>query len=153
MPNEQALTLKVANGRDVILPLTILALLALVSALLSPQPVVLLITVLLVLVSGWVLRILYLYNVSDVILTSVIFPGGQVKIKFDDKNMIAGSLDGQQWCTRHVAVLRIIDKQGGVQKLLILSMQQQSADVFRRLNMWLRQDFCKDTQDSKVSLS
>lgn len=153
MPNEQALTLKVADERGFVLPLALLALLTLISALLSPQPVLLLIIVLLVFATTWLLRTLNLFKINTVKLTLVIFPDGQVRIKSDCKDMIAGFLDGQQWCTRHVAVLRFINKQGGVQKLVILSTQQQSADVFRHLNMWLRQNFCKDTQDRQVSLS
>ncbi len=153
MPLEQALTLKVANREDFILPVFIVALLSVFSVLLSPQPLLLIIFVLLVFATNRVLRTLNLFKINSVKMTSIIFSDGQVKLKSDRKDMIAGILDGQQWCTRHVAVLRIMDKQGGVQKLVILSTQQQSADVFRRLNMWLRQDFCKDAQDRQVSLS
>jgi hypothetical protein len=152
MPTEQALTLKVANRRDFVLPVAILALLTVISALLSPQPWLLAILVLLVFATNRVARTLNIYKTSNVKLTLLIFPDGWVKIKSDRKDMIEGFLDGQQWCTHLVAVLRVVDKQGGVKKLVILSMQQQSADVFRRLNMWLRQNFHKDIQDKRGSL-
>lgn len=150
---EQVLTLKVASREDFILPVFTVALLSVFSALLSPQPVLLVMLVLLVFATNRALRTLDLFKINNVKLTLVIFSDGRVKLKSEREDMIAGILDGQQWCTRHVAVLRISDRQGGVQKLVILSTQQQSADVFRHLNMWLRQDFCKDTQDRQVSLS
>jgi hypothetical protein len=153
MPFEQALTLKIANREDFTLPVLVVAALSVLSALLSPQPVLLAVFVLLVFATNRVLLTLNIFKINNVKLTSVIFTDGQVKLKSDRQDIFGGFLTGQQWCTRHIAVLRIINKQGRTKRLVILSTQQQSADVFRRLNVWLRQDLCKGTQDQQVSLS
>ncbi|HEY5774848.1 MAG TPA: hypothetical protein VIS57_02080, partial [Xanthomonadales bacterium] len=60
-----------------------------------------------------------------------------------------GVLDGQQWCTRQFAVLRITTG-GTTRKLIILSARQREAGDFRRLSMWLRQGLCDNTESKQL---
>jgi hypothetical protein len=61
-----------------------------------------------------------------------------VKLKLKCGDSLEGFLDGQQWSTGRMAVLRIVVA-GSVRKLLILSSKQRRTGDFRRLNIWLRQ--------------
>jgi hypothetical protein len=149
MPYNRPLTLKVANRKDFIVPIGILFVLAVVSALLSPQPFLLTILVLLLFVAGWFIYILDFHKVNDVKLILDIFPDGRVRLESGQEPEIIGLLSGQQWCTHGVAILRITT-QGKQQHLAVLSAQQE-ADEFRQLKVWLRQDFCSDTGKKQVS--
>jgi len=149
MPYNQPLTLKVANGTDFAVPIGILFVLTIVSALLSPQPAVLTTLVLLLFGVGWFVYTLDFIKVNDVKFILVIFPDGRVKLESGQESDITGILSGQQWCTHHVAVLRYTAR-GKQQYLLVLSAQQ-NADEFRRLKVWLRQDFCSDIGEKPVS--
>ena len=139
--------LAVANRQDFSIPMGLLMLLAVLAALLSPQPALL---VVLILATGLGIFTLGFSKVNDSKLTLVIFEDGHAGIESAHKDTIEGFLGGQQWCTHHVAVLCVAD---GVSKrrLVILSAQQREADEFRRLNMWLRQDICCDTREKQVS--
>jgi len=148
MPYNRPLTLKVANRKDFILPIGFLFVLTVVSAILSPQAVLLTILVLLF-GAGWFVYILDFAKVNDVKFILVIFPDGRVRLESDQESEIVGNLSGQQWCTRHVAVLRYTT-QGKHQYLVVLSTQQNT-DEFRRLKVWLRQDFCSDIGEKPVS--
>ena len=149
MPYNRSLTLKVANRKDFAIPIGILFVLTIVSALLSPQPVLLTTLVLLLFGVGWFVCILYFTKVNDVKLMLVISPDGRVRLESVQESDIVGVLSGQQWCTHHVAVLRYTAR-GKQQYLLVLSAQQ-NADEFRRLKVWLRQDFCSDIGEKPVS--
>jgi hypothetical protein len=118
--------------------------LVVIAALISPHPVVLAVLSVSVFTAGWVAPILGFYKTNKVKLTSVICADGRVQLESVRGCLDAGTLDGQQWCTRHLAVLRTAngDTQG---TLVILSFQQQDAGDFRRLNVWLRQDLCSNT--------
>jgi len=148
MPYNRPITLKVAHRKDFVIPIGVLFLLIVVSAILSPQPVLLSILVLLI-GAGWFVYILYFAKVNDVKLILVIFPDGRVRLESDQGFEIVGNLSGQQWCTHHVAVLRYTIY-GKHQHLVVLSAQQNT-DEFRRLKVWLRQDFCSDTGEKPVS--
>lgn len=150
MPYNAPLMLRVANKKDFVVPIRILFLLGLFSAVLSPQPVLLTLLAILFFGAGWAVHTLGLYKVNTVELTVVIFPDGGLSLKSGREDSIASFLDGQQWCTHRFAVLRIA-KQGTARKLVILSSQQQSVDDFRRLNMWLRQGVCADTGKKQLS--
>lgn len=149
MPYNRPLTLKVANRKDFAFPVGILLALTIVSALLSPQPVLLTTLVLLLFGVGWFVCILYFTKVNDVKLMLVISPDGRVRLESVQESDIVGFLSGQQWCTHHAAVLRYTAR-GKQQYLLVLSAQQ-NADEFRRLKVWLRQDFCSDIGEKPVS--
>lgn len=82
-------------------------------------------------------------------MTSVIFPDGRVRLESNLEEKVAGFLDGQQWCTRWFAVLRFSNG-NTVRKMVIRPSQQQRADDFRRLNMWLRQDLFSSTRARQV---
>ncbi len=148
MPYNRPLTLKVANRKDFILPIGFLFVLTVVSAILSPQAVLLTILVLLF-GAGWFVYILDFAKVNDVKFILVIFPDGRVRLESDQESEIVGNLSGQQWCTRHVAVLRYTTHSKH-QYLVVLSTQQNT-DEFRRLKVWLRQDFCSDIGEKPVS--
>jgi hypothetical protein len=149
MPHNRPLTLKVANRKDFIVPIGILFVLTVISALLSPEPFLLTILVLLLFGAGWFIYILDFHKVNDVKLILVIFPDGRVRFESGQETEIIGFLNGQQWYTRGVAILRITT-QGKQQYLAVLSAQQK-ADEFRRLKVWLRQDFCSGSGDKQVS--
>ncbi|MFC1776329.1 hypothetical protein ACFL3I_03180 [Pseudomonadota bacterium] len=140
----------VANRRDFVLWVGLLMLLAVLSALLSSQPVLLIVLTILIFVTGWGISTLDFSKVTAAKLTLVIFADGRVSLESTNGDTIEGFLDAQQWCTHRVAVLRVAIE-GTTRRLVIVSAQQQNADDFRRLNMWLRQDFCSDTRDKQVS--
>ena len=86
---------------------------------------------------GWVFRTLCFPNLNSVESTLVIFSDSRTRLSPDYGNTVEGFLDGQQWCTRRLAVLRIATT-SKTQNLIILS-GQQAPDEYRRLNVWLRQ--------------
>jgi hypothetical protein len=88
----------------------------------------------------WTIRTLRFYNISDDELSVNIFPDGRVHLLSGGAVKEEGVLDQQQWCTHHAAVLRVL-VQDEIRKLVVLSRQQEKTDDFRRLNMWLRQEF------------
>ena len=149
MPYNQPLTLKVANRKDFATPIGVLSVLTIVSALLSPQPMLLTTLMLLLFGAGWFIYILDFTKVNDVKFILVISPDGRVRLESGQEPDIVGFLSGQQWCTHHVAVLRYTAR-GKQQYLLVLSAQQNT-DEFRRLKVWLRQDFCSDIGEKPVS--
>ena len=140
MPHNRPLRLKLASKKDFATAIRVLYGLIAVAVVLSPQPVVLTLSLLLFFGMAWIGRILGLYNVPNTNMTLIIFPDGHVRLKSDCEDKIEGFLVGQQWCINRLAVLRI-NNGGTIKKLLILSAQQHSQDDYRRLNMWLRQDF------------
>ena len=131
--------LRISNTNDFLLPVSLLNLLLVIAALISPYPVVLTLAVIVFAGIGWRVSILELSKSNKVKLTLVIFPDGRVRLESDQADTIEGFLDGQQWSTSWLAVLRVVDGDS-IRKLLIRSDHQQSKDDFRRLNMWLRQD-------------
>jgi hypothetical protein len=71
-------------------------------------------------------------------LTLIIFADGAVRIESGTEGRIAGYLDSNHWCTRFLAVVRVVSG-GKTHHLLALSARQDKPDDFRRLNLWLRQ--------------
>jgi hypothetical protein len=147
MSYNRPIRLTVANRRVFVVPVGLLMLLALLAALLSSQPALL---VILIFTTGWGIFTLSFSKVNEAKLALVIFADGQVGLESADKDTIEGFLDGQQWCTHQVAVLRVANGDS-LRRLVIRSARQQNADDFRRLNMWLRQNFCSDTREKQVS--
>ena len=143
MLHNRPIRLNVSSSKEFAVPVFILGLLALLAALLSPKP--LLMTLILILISG-AMRCVFLLtkkDSSDVEMTSVIFPDGRVRLESNQELTAEGFLDGQQWCTGNLAVLRIVIG-GSVSRLVIQSRQQRTADDFRRLMVRLRLDWPKD---------
>ncbi len=147
MSYNNPIRLTVASRRDFVIPVGLLVLLALLSALLSSQ--LTLLTVL-IFAAGWSIVTFGFSKVNEPKLILLIFADGRVSFEPFHKDTIEGFLDGQQWCTHQVAVLRVVDG-NLLRRLVILSAQQQNTGNFRRLNMWLRQDFCRDTREEQVS--
>jgi hypothetical protein len=137
MSYSNPIRLTVANRRDFVIPVGLLVLLALLSALLSSQLAFLTV---LIFATGWGIFIFAISKVNESKLILIVFADGRVGLESVHKDTIEGFLDGQQWCTHRVTVLRVADGDS-LRRLVILSAQQQNADNFRRLNMWLRQDF------------
>ncbi len=137
MVNKSTLTLRIAGQKDFAVLNRILFLLVILSALLSPQPILLTIFVVLMTGAGWASGILCFSKVNIVELTLVIFADGRIRLSSGCGNIVEGFLDGQQWCTRRIAVLKVAT--GSKTQNLIVFSGQQSPDVFRRLNVWLRQ--------------
>jgi len=133
------MTFRVAGRKGFLLPALLVSVLILISAIASPQPVSMAIAVTLLLGAGWALLILGFSKVTDVNLTSVIFPDGSVKIESAGNIKIEGVLSGQQWCNSQFAVLSFAT--AGRHHRLVLLSAQQNADDYRRLMVWLRQDF------------
>ena len=149
MSYNKPIRLTVANRRDFIIPMGLLVLLAVLSALLSPHPYLMTVFTVLILCAGWGIFALGFPNINNTNLTLIIFTDGRVELKSAHKDTIEGFLDGQQWCTHRVAVLRVADGES-LRRLVILSVQQQNSDNFRRLNMWLRQDFFNQKSEGRV---
>lgn len=150
MSHEQALTLRVSTRKEFRRLEGLLFVFCLLSALLSPQPIALMLIIVLFFGAGRLIFILDFFKVPDDQLTLIIFPDGRVRLKSACGTICEGFLDSRQWCTQLLAVLGI--KTGGtIQKLLILSANQQTTDDFQRLTVWLRQDYCGDTCAKKVS--
>ena len=138
-----------AGRRVLFLPVFLSCLLLVVAALLSPYPMSL--TLAAILFSG-AMSISYILGISksnNFKLTSVIFTHGKVRLESNGKEKDAGSLVGQQWCTRWFAILRV-STGNTVRNMIILSLQQQEADDYRRLTVWLRQDLFNSTRAGRV---
>jgi len=149
MPDNRPLTLRVANKSDFAVAVRVLGLLALLAALLSPRPVLTSIAIILLFGAGWGAYILGIFKIDRKKWTLLVFSDGQLRLESNGKDSVGGFFEGQQWCTHWLAILRT--RVGGTtQKLLILSTQQANDD-FRRLNMWLRQDFCSGNRGNRVS--
>ena len=143
------LTLRVANESDFAVAVGVLGLLALLAALLSPRPVLVSIAVILLFGAGWVANILGIFKINRGKWTLLVFSDGQLRLESNGKDTVGGVFEGQQWCTHWFAILRT--RVGGrTRKLLILSTQQADDD-FRRLNVWLRQDFCSGNRGKRAS--
>ncbi len=125
------------------MPFLFLFVLVMISAALSPQPLLLSLLAFILFGVGYFASILDLSKVNNVKLKAVIFPDGQVRLERDGKIEIEGSLCTRQWCNHRLAVLRYIA--AGKWQHLVFIAKDQNADEYRRLNVWLRQGFCNDT--------
>lgn len=137
MADTKSLTLRIAGKKDFAVLNRALFLLVILSAVLSPQPFLLTIFVVLTTGAGWASGILCFSKVNSAELILVIFADGRISLGSSCGTIVEGFLAGQQWCTRPIAVLKVATG-SKTQNLIVLS-GQQSADEFRRLNVWLRQ--------------
>jgi|GEM_PF-1411132 len=149
MLHNRPVKLKVSTGMDFALPVRLLNSMVVIAALLSPHPLLLTVPVALVLWAGWVRQRKGLFKTKSSELISIIFPDGHVRLESKREVIFEGFLNGQQWCSRRLTVLRICNEDS-TRKLVIQSAKQQVADDFRRLNMWLRQDLCNNTRGKQV---
>lgn len=149
MPYDGSLNLKVAARTDFTIPLRIVFFMGFLAAVLSAEPMIMLIVALGFL--GVNTFLLALGNDNSAVAALIVYPDGRVKLKFaaEDAPAVDGFIDGQQWCTQKLAVLRI-NTDDTVHNLVILGAQQTAADDFRRINMWLRQGLCGDTDAREV---
>lgn len=142
MPARSPVRLTILHRTDSFRPVSAACLVVLIAALSSLLPGLFIAAAASVFALGWFVFILdFSKSNNNVELTSVIFPDGRVQLESGGKRLIAGVLDGQQWCTRHLAVLRVNDGDRR-RNLVVLSGQHQDANEFRRLNVWLRLDLC-----------
>ena len=130
--------------RDVRVPFAILLVLLLIAAALSTHPVLLTSVLFVLFAVGWGGLILGFYKVNLENLLLIIYSDGRVRVKSGNESA-GGVLIGQQWCIHPFAILRI-GTEKMTQNLLVLSAQQKNTDDFRRLNMWLKQDFHRGVQ-------
>jgi hypothetical protein len=144
MLQNKPIKLKVSGKQDFALPVCALYLLAVVAGLLSPHPILLTIFVIVLFGVMWGPAILGFTKANKAELISVIFPDGRVRLEFDRKDKIEGFLEGQQWCTRWLAVIQLADG-NTTRKLIISAARQEKTDDFRRLHMWLRQGLYNNT--------
>ena len=149
MLHNKPITLTVSNRKDFDLAVFMLYLLVVLAALLSPFPVLLTIVASLLFGAERTAHTFIFSRANNVKLIAIIFPDGRVRLESDWEETIEGFLDGQQWCTRWLAVLRVT-KGDTTLKLVIRSAQQQGTDDYRRLNMWLRNDLCSKTLARQV---
>lgn len=143
MLHNRYLTLRIATKKDFSILIRVLFLLILLSAVLSPQPVALTLIAALLIGTGWISRTLGFSKVDDMETTLSIFADGRVSLSPACGNVVEGCLDGQQWCTQRLSVLRI-STGDGVRNLIVLS-RQQATDEYRRLNVWLRRNIFSNT--------
>jgi len=134
---------------DFALPVRLLNSMVVIAALLSPHPLLLTVPVALVFGAGWIRHRTVFYKTKSGELISIIFPDGRVRLESKREVIFEGFLNGQQWCSRWLTVLRI-SNEDSTRKLIFQSAKQQVADDFRRLNMWLRQDLCNNTRGQQV---
>ena len=149
MLRNKPITLVVSNRKDFDLAVCMLYLLVILAALLSPFPVLLTVVASLLFGAERTVHSLIFAKTNNVKLISVIFPDGRVRLESDREETIEVFLDGQQWCTRWLAVLRVTNGDSN-RKLVILAAQQQGTDDYRRLKMWLRNDLCINTVSRQV---
>jgi hypothetical protein len=148
MPLNTALKFKVANHRDFVPLGRVLLFLVLIAAALSPQPLIL-VPLLLVLFGSACLRYKpALSKATEEQLTLIIYPEGDVRLEFGHSSSIEGFLEGQQWRTRHITILRCV--MAGKLKHHVLWSAHQHADDYRRLAVWIKYRFCSDTEKSIV---
>ncbi len=146
MPHNRPLILKVAGKNDFLVPGLVVSVLILVSALLSTQPIPMTAFVIALLGAGWTIFMSGWSKSTEMKLTAFIFMDSSIKIKSDQETKTEAVLSGQQWCNRKFAVLAYICA-GKRHKLVILSAQQD-VDDYRRLLVWLRQDFVMNSADN-----
>ncbi len=139
MPHNRPLILKVADRKDFLVPGLLVSVLILVSALLSAQPVPMTAFVIAFLVAGWTIFTVGLTKTNNMKLTASICMDSSIEIKSDQETKTEGVLGGHQWCNRQFAVLRYIS--AGKRHNLVILSEQQDVDDYRRLLVWLRQDF------------
>lgn len=149
MTHNRSLILDVVRRSDVAVAAGVLCGLALIAAILSPRPLLMSVVVIIICATGWSGLILRFSKVIDENLVLVIFLDGQIRLESDDRDATGGLLDGQQWSTRYLTVLRV-RLAGGIRYLPVLSRRQQ-ADDYRRLMMWLRQDSCRGASNRTAS--
>ena len=150
MSHEQSLTLRVSTRKEFSYLEGLLFVFCLLSALLGPQPLILMLLTVVFFGAGRLILILDFFKVPDDQLTLILFPDGQVRLNSGCEIVCEGFLDGRQWCTQLLAVLRF-ETGGTTQKLLILSTNQKTTDDFQRLTVWLRQNYCCDVPVKRVS--
>lgn len=148
MPHSGSLTLKIARKNDFATPVRVLFGLALLAAVLSPRPYLTFCMVILACIAGCAVDILRFTKVKPECSTVTILPEGQIRLESSNKDTSGGALVGQQWSTRYISVLRV-ELGDGTRYLPILSSQQHTND-YRRLLLWLRQDFCRGASNSRV---
>jgi hypothetical protein len=137
MLSDASLELRSATIWDVRVPFAILLVLLVIAAALSTHPVLLTSVLFVLFVVGWGGLILGFYKVNLENLLLIIYSDGRVRVKSRNESA-SGVLIGQQWCVQPFEKM--------TQNLLVLSAQQKNTDDFRRLNMWLKQDFHKGVQ-------
>jgi len=144
MPAKAPIKLKIASRANFFPPVFALYALALVAAIVGDLPAWSVALVASVVVAAWVIHILDFSKSNNTVeLTSVIFSDGKIQLESGQGRVFVGILNGQQWCTRHLAVLRTMNRDSR-RNLVILPGQQQGADEYRRLMVWVRQDLCND---------
>ena len=149
MLHNKPITLVVSNRKDFDLAVCMLYLLVILAALLSPFPVLLTVVASLLFGAERTVHTLLFTKTNNEELISVIFPDGRVRLESDREETIEVFLDGQQWCTRWLTVLRVTEGDT-THKLAIRSAQQQGTDDYRRLKMRLRNDLCTKTTARQV---
>jgi hypothetical protein len=149
MAYKQPIFLKVMTNADFAGPAYLLLLLLLFSAMLSPYPLFLIVTGLLVALVMWKQNIFGFSKVNATELTLIIFADGWVRLESKYGEGLDGFLSDQQWATQSVAILRFEHGRGS-RKLVVLS-RQQSANDFRCLSVKLRQNFYDRTESKLIS--
>lgn len=149
MRHNRPIRLNVANRKDLLFPAILLNLLLVTAALLGPYPLLLSLVAIVFGGAGWAKYASGTSKTNRLKLISVIFDDGQVHLESCQEEEFAGFLDGQQWCTRWFAVLRVANA-NKFRNVLILSFQQRGPDDFRRLNMWLRQGLFNSNRADRV---
>jgi hypothetical protein len=149
MSHNHLIKLNILNPISSIFITKTLMFLAALSAWVNSQLILAVVLFVLALSFDRIAVILNLVKVNKIKLTLVIFANGQVRLESSDQDTIEGFLGAQQWCAGHVGILQLIIG-NKTRRLVALSTQQNKPDDFRRLKMWLRQDFDRDTKGLQV---
>lgn len=140
MAHKSPIVLTVFNDRNFKVVAWLFAIMSLIFVTLGDKPGLLFTALTLLLFAGWRSGLLRLSKVSGGELIFVIFPDGRVRLESNRGDSVEGRLDGTQWSTQSLAILRIVIG-GRARSLVFLSTQQGIAGQFRRLNRMLRQDY------------
>lgn len=140
MSYNRLIKLNYLNKRSWLTPTTVLMILVTVSAIVSSEFEIVAILAAVYLGLDWTAVTLRFYNIKDNEFSVNIFPDGRVVLLSAGSVKEEGVLDQQQWCTHHAAVLRVLIRDE-IRMLVVLPKLQKETDDFRRLNMWLRQEF------------
>lgn len=149
MPHNTPIRLQVSTQKDFVLALRVLNLLVVLAALISPYPFLLTVFAIVFFAAGCAATILGFSKANSAELISIIFPDGRLRLESKRERIFEGFLNGQQWCSRRLAVLRVSNGET-TRKVVIQFSLQPGTDDFRRLTVWLRQDLCSNTRAGQV---
>jgi len=151
---KQPIHLYVANSQGFEYLHDILFFLAMLAALLSSQPWLLVAGVVVYFVTTWLLKefsntVQKTLGQNKQNLTLIIFPDGRVRVCSESTADIEGRLGQRHWITKWLAVLEIVyeDKT----RRLVVPAHIQAVHQFRRISIWVGHDIFQQRSEKYAS--